>query len=432
MCAKRIQEEERVYPVSKRRGISILIALGDDTAREELVSILSTAEDMEVVGAIRTGDAAVSLARKLQPDIILVDYDLPGQGGIETTEAVMGILPSSGVILLSADMSADLFRRAMVAGAREFVQMPPNAEELLRAIYQVNDLTAGRRNSGATPAEGQAPQGRRDGQTIAVFSPKGGVGCTTLATSLAVAIRQEAGLRVALVDGSLPFGDIGVFLDLPPSRSIMDLQVPSDQLDADFVDGALLTHERSGVKVLLAPQRPEMADMVTGELLRRTLLLLRERNEYVIVDTWSALDERVLTIMEEADKILLVLSLELAAIKSAKIFLEVADLLKFPFEKVVPVVTRSTAPVGITVADIESALGRPVTTRIPSDDRTVVKAINEGDPVVMASRSTPVAQAITDLARRIVAENYPEVRAETSPVAAQTRGGGLFKRFARG
>jgi pilus assembly protein CpaE len=215
-------------------------------------------------------------------------------------------------------------------------------------------------------------------------------------------------MRVALVDGSLTFGDIGVFLDLPPTRSIMDLQVPSEQMDADFVETALVTHERSGIKVLLAPQRPELADMVTGELLRRTITLLRERHEYVIVDTWSALDERVLTALETADKIALVIALELSAIKSAKIFLEVADLLKFPPEKILLVVTRSTATTGVTVADVEAALGRPVDLRIPVDERTA-RAVNEGDPITLSARHTPAAQAIAQLAQRLVAENYPEL-----------------------
>src|SRR5581483_4250962 len=227
-----------------------------------MVSLLSAAEDMEVVGAIRNGDAAIALARKLEPDIVLVDLNLLGKDGIETTEAISTMLPSSAVILLSTDMSAEVLRRAMVAGARQFLQTPPNPEELLRAIYQVHDTTAARRSISGRSEQVRPKQ--RDGQVLAVFSPKGGVGCTTIATNLAVAIKQEAGMRVALADGSLPFGDVGVFLDLAPGHSITDLQVPSEQMDADFVETALVTHERSGIKVLLAPQRPEMADMVTG------------------------------------------------------------------------------------------------------------------------------------------------------------------------
>jgi len=421
-----------VAPVGVRERIGVLVAHGDDVVREEVTAILAAAEDMEVVGVARTGDAALALARKLEPAIVLVDYDLPGRDGIATTEALATTLPGAGVIVLAADMSAEALRRAMVAGARQFVAAPPRPEELLRAIYQVYDTTAARRAArGGTGELGAGAARERAGQTVAVFSPKGGAGTTTVAASLAVAIRQEAGLRVTLVDGALPFGDVGVFLDLAPTRSIMDLQAPLEALDADFVETGLLTHERSGVRVLLAPARPEMADMVTGELLRRVLGALRERAEYVVVDTWSALDERVLTVLEAADKIVLVVTLDLSAIKSARVFLEVADLLQFPREKIIPIVNRSTTQAGISVADVEAALGRPVEERIPTDDRGALRAINEGDPVALSGRGTPVAAAITDLGRRIVAEHYPELHAPPATAPHAPARAGRFKLFAR-
>jgi len=426
--------------VSSRQKISILIAQADEVEREEVTAILASAEDMEVVGVARTGEAALALARKLGPAIVLVDHDLPGRDGIATTEALTTLAPATAVIVLAQDMSAEVLRAAMVAGARQFVGLPARAEDLLRAIYQVHDTTAARRVAAGwtgdlpgLPGAGDGTRApvQRAGQTVAVFAPKGGAGTTTVATNLAVAIRQEAGLRVALVDGALPFGDVGVFLDLAPTRTIMDLQGPLEGLDAEFVETALLTHERSGVRVLLAPARPEMAEMVTGELLRRVLGALRERVEYVVVDTWAALDERVLTVLEAANKVVLVITLDLSAIKSAKVFLEVADLLQFPREKIMLVATRTTAPAGLTTGDIESVLGRPLDVCIPDDHTTVLRAINEGVPVVLSARGTPVAAAITNLARRIVAEQYPDAVAD--PLLSQAVGArqGLRRLFGR-
>ncbi len=414
-----------------RERIGVLVAHGDDVVCEEVTAILANAaEDMEVVGVARTGAATLALARKLEPAIVLVDYDLPGRDGIETTEALATLAPGAGVIVLAADMSAEVLRRAMVAGARQFVAAPLRPDELLRAIYQVHDTMATRRAAASGPGELAAPSTRaRAGQTIAVFSPKGGAGTTTVATSLAVAIRQEAGLRVTLVDGALPFGDVGVFLDLPLTHSIMDLQAPLETLDAEFVETALLTHERSGVRVLLAPARPEMADMVTGELLRRVLGALCERAEYVVVDTWSALDERVLTVLEAADKIVLVVTLDLSAIKSARVFLEVADLLQFPHKKILVVATRANAPAGLTTADVEAVLGRSLDICIPDDSATVLRAINEGDPVALSGRGTPVAAAITALARRIVAEQHPD--AMTDALLSRVEGSRLRRLFGR-
>lgn len=393
------------------------------------------AEDVEVVGVTRTGDAALVMARTLEPAVLLVDYDLPGRDGIETTQVLTTLLPDSAVIVLAADMSAEALRRAMMAGARQFVGIPPRAEELLRAIYEVHDTAVRRVAAGGTraPKPARAVESTRVGQTIAVFSPKGGVGTTTVATNLAVAIRQEAGLRVTLVDGSLPFADVGVFLDLAPVHSIGDLQAPAEGLDADLVETALITHERSGVRVLLAPARPELADMVTGDLLRRAIGALRERADYVVVDTWAVLEERVLTVLtvlEEADKVVLVLSLDMAALKSARVFLEVADLLEFPRDKIIPVATRTTAPAGLTISDIEAALGRPLSACIPDDRATLQRAINEGEPLVLSGRGTPVAVTITDLARRILAEHHPA--AVTQSLLDKGGGTGLFRLFGRG
>jgi len=409
--------------------ISVLIACGDAGARDTLVSLLTPANGVRVVGTARDGAAALALARQTRPDVVLVDVDLPPQAtqmtkgagdGIATVETLSSTLWDAGLILLAPLMDADLLRRAMMAGAREFLPMPAPPSDVLQSIRRVHTVMAPRRavvKGGAAPA---APA-RRDGQIIAVFSPKGGVGRTTLVTNLAVEIRRRHDLSVVVVDGSLPFGDVGVFFDLPPTHSIVDLQVPEAELDAAYIETALLLHPVSGVKALLAPPRPEMAEMVTDELLRRTLRILRERYDYIIVDTSPALDERVLTALEAADKILLVLSSNLAALKSAKAFLEVANLLQFPPNKVTPVVTCATTTIDITLSDIEVTLGRQIEARIPSDERAVTHAINVGDPLTLSAEGTPIALAIAELARRLVTEGRPELAGGTPSAPGPSR-----------
>ncbi len=406
-----------------QEAISVVVARGDDAACDELLRLLTATGGLRVIGAARNGDEAIALARQTQPDIVLVDVDLPMPvgavgatgGGIATTEALSSLLPGTGLILLARQMDAGVLQHAMMAGAREFLRLPAEPAEVVESIRRVHTVMAPHRS--AIQGGGAARPVRRDGQVIAVFSPGGGVGRTTLATNIAVAMRCEHRMNVALVDASLPFGDIGVFLDLPPTHSIVDLQVSEAELDADYVDTVLLTH-KSGVKALLSPPRPEMSEMVTDELLRRALRVLRERHDYVVVDTSPTLDERVLTTLEVADKILLVFPPNLSAIKSAKAFLEVANLLQFPPDKVTPVVTRATTPGDITIADVEATLGRPIEARIPTDERAVTHAINVGDPLLLSAEGTPIALAIADLARRVLAETHPEAAAEA--LIAQT------------
>ena len=408
--------------------ISVLIAHGDETTRDELADILATAEGIQVVGVARDSTSALALARELIPTILLLDYDLPGPGaqgqGIETAEAISATLPATGIILVGRAMSADVLRHAIVAGARQFLQLPATPVVLLRTIRQVHETIA-------RPSDTVPTARRRKGQSMVVFSPKGGVGCTTLATNLAIAIRQETGSSVALVDAALPFGAVDVFLDVSPTRSLADLQGPVDQINAEFVENMLLTHEQSGVRVLLAPQRPELADLVTAEMLRRTLGALRERHDYVVVDTSAALDERMLVVLEEADKILLMVSLNLAALKSVKIFLEVARLLQIPSHKLVLVATFADASGGLTIDDIDEALAYPVALCVPADSSLTARAVNAGIPVVLSGRGTPLGQAITDLTRRLVVECYPEAVTE-SLLAQAGRSRRLFKFLARG
>jgi pilus assembly protein CpaE len=416
------------------QGISVLIAHGNETTRDELANILATAEGIQVVGVARDSTSALALARKLTPLIVLLDYDLPGPGaqgqGIETAEAISATLPATGVILVGTKTSAEVLRRAIVAGARQFLELPATPAVLLRTIRQVHDAIA-RYSTIARRSDTVPASRRRKGQTMAVFSPKGGVGCTTLATNLAIEIRQETGLSVVLVDAALPFGAVDVFLDVSPTRSLADLQGPVDQINAEFVENMLLTHEQSGVRLLLAPQRPELADLVTAEMLRRTLAALRERHEYVLVDTSAALDDRMLAVLEDADKILLMVPLNLAALKSVKLLLEVARLLQIPSDKLVLVATFADSSGELTIDEIEDALAHPVALCVPADSNLTARAVNTGTPVVLSGRGTPLGQAITDLTRRLVVECYPEAVTE-SLLAQAGRSRRLFKFFARG
>jgi pilus assembly protein CpaE len=321
----------------------------------------------------------------------------------------------------------------MIAGARQFVLKDTTKQEVLRTIREVHQSTVARRVLGGpsvtevtrSNVSATDHSARRPGEIIAIFSPKGGVGATTLAVNLATALRKEHNLQVTLVDASLPFGDIAVFLDMAPNRSIMDLVVSPDQIDEEWVRGAFTTHQSTGLEVLLAPPRPEMAEMVTADQLRRSLTVLKEAFEFTIVDTWSCLDERVLTILEVADRILLCFTLDLPAIKSAKVFLEVSELLRFPPEKIIPVLIKSTGTQGIEVRDVETTLGRQLGAQISNDARITSRCINEGSPVVLAHPGTPIAGDFRRLASDIVSQDA-EAMLESSVKPKKLGRFGLF------
>jgi pilus assembly protein CpaE len=293
----------------------------------------------------------------------------------------------------------------MLAGAREFLVKPFSSDELTASIRQVYARERDKIGRMALPvAESRSPSTAREpGRVIAVFSPKGGVGRTTIAVNVAVAAASEPGSSVILVDGSFQFGDVGVLLNLnPKNKSIADL-VPELEAggDPDSLDTFVITHS-TGTKVLLAPPSPEVAELVTPAAIRRVLEVLRARNDLVIVDCAAAFSDSTLAVLDTADLILTVLTLEITSIKNMRLFLEVAEQLGYPSNKIELVLNRADSALGIRVADVEHSIGRKVDHTVVSDGRSVVYALNRGVPFFVSNREAQVSQDVHRLAKALL------------------------------
>jgi Flp pilus assembly CpaE family ATPase len=241
------------------------------------------------------------------------------------------------------------------------------------------------------------------GKVLAVFSPKGGVGRTTIAVNLALAAAQLSDRKIVLVDGDLTFGDVGVMLNLPPTRTISDLIPYANQLDEELLDTILATHP-SGLRVLLAPPKPELADLVTPEHMSLIVARLRELFDYVIVDTMVTLNDLTLAILDAADKVLVVTTPEIPAIKNVRAFLDTASALGYPADKIEVILNRADASPGLDISQVEATLGRRFTARIASGGLAVVEATNRGVPVVLSEPGSEVAQGIYSLVKTLVPE----------------------------
>jgi pilus assembly protein CpaE len=237
-------------------------------------------------------------------------------------------------------------------------------------------------------------------KVIALFSPKGGVGTTTLAVNLACALAAR-GRRVALVDGNVSFGNVGVILNLPHASNMLDLVNDPAGIDAS-IEEVLVPHP-SGVRVLLAPHRPEEAEIVEGEHLQRMIAALRSRYEYVIVDTWASYDPRVLAVLEAADRVLIPTTPDLQAVKNLAVFLRVAELLKLS-PKLRPGVNRVDSVSPAYLQEIEAFLAQPLTWRVVSDGKRVIQSVTDGVPFVLADPDAPISRDIARLARHVDGE----------------------------
>jgi pilus assembly protein CpaE len=407
----------------------IRLLIVDDIAstRDNLQKLLGFEEDIEVVGTAADGRQALDESHRLQPDIVLTDVNMPLMDGIQLTERLAEELPSSPVIIMSVQGERDYLRRAMQAGAREYLVKPFSHDELVAAIRRVYDLEQKKgtflaRTAAPPPAQQAASTAPAD--VVLVFSGKGGVGKTLLATNLAVALASETGSKVALVDLDLQFGDVGVMLNLDHSRSVTDIVDAGENLDRDVLYEILATGP-AGVRVLLAPISPELADLVSAEHIRRVMSELRREFDYVIVDTSSHLADFNLEVIEMATKILVVTALTIPAIKDAKLSLKVLESLNVDAASILLVVNRSDSHSDFNREAIEQNLGQAVAVQLPFDPRAVGDSITRGSPFVIATPDADVSRAVSELVGIIAPE---QVGALVAAGGDKKRRRGLFGR----
>ncbi|MGQ9826848.1 MAG: AAA family ATPase [Roseiflexus sp.] len=380
----------------------IRVMIVDDIAetRDNLEKLLFFEKDIEVVAKATTGREALALAKQHRPDVVLMDINMPDMDGIAATEALLSQVPEAQVIMMSVQGEQDYLRRAMLAGAREFLPKPIGAEELYSAIRHVYRLATTQRRYVTTPPQG--PGGGDDqgaqGQIIAVFSPKGGTGTSSIACNLAVALRLLTGKKVALVDGNLTFGDVGAIMNLVSSKTIADLVNRISELDRDLLNDVMATHATQ-VKVLLAPPNPQTGELVTSDHLRTILEVMKKEFEYVIVDTQASFQDRALAALDMADRIVALMTLEIPCIKNIKLFLEVAELLEYPKEKTVLVLNKADNRLGMRVENVEANIQHKVALQIANAGHEMTLAVNQGVPLVIAKRDLPTSKDIFALAK---------------------------------
>ncbi|MGI8847117.1 MAG: AAA family ATPase [Candidatus Dormibacteria bacterium] len=410
-------------------GIRLLIVDDIASTRENLVKLLSFEDDIEVVGTASDGRQGVEEAHRLQPDLVLTDVNMPLMDGIQLTELLTQVHPTCPVIIMSVQGERDYLRRAMQAGAREFLIKPFSHDELVAVIRRVHSLAHSKGGSPDTttdappPAAPAAPTRSAPAEVFMVFSGKGGTGKSVVAVNLAVALAQQTRARVALVDLDLQFGDIGVMLNLDHGRSITDLIDSAEAIGPGVLDEVLATGP-AGIRVLLAPTSPELADLVTPDQIGKVLGELRRTYDVVIVDTSSHLGEANLQVVEGATKILVITALTIPAIKDAKLTLKVLESLNVEPGNVLLVVNRVDGYCDFNRDAIEANLRAQVVAHIPHDARLVGEAVNRGTPFVETQPDAEVSGAIRELASRLV----PQEQVAAAGATKKQRRKGLFGR----
>jgi pilus assembly protein CpaE len=422
--------------------ISVLIVDDIPETRENLQKLLYFETDIEIAGTAENGQKAIDQARRLQPDIVLMDINMPDMDGITASQEIVRLAPASQIIMMSVQSEADYLRRSMLAGAVDFLTKPFTSEELSSSIHRVYEMGAKRRppplashetEQGMPTAAGTAAhQSSPGGKLLLIYSPKGGTGCTTLAVNLAIALAQTTSKKVALVDASLQFGDADVLLNLQGTQTIVDATKRIDELDSDLLSVLMSTHP-SGIKVLAAPLSPVDSDTIGPEAYKEVLRRLQKAFDYVILDTWSYLDDTVLAAIDLAERVLIVMTPEIPSIKGTKQFFEIAEALEFPLGRVDLILNKVYPRDGIRAEQIENSMKHKVQAQFEFEPQATRQAVNQGQPVIAAQPNHPLSQGFLHLAQQEVALMEPQpvetVAGEAAPQAERPRRSGLFGRL---
>lgn len=397
---------------------SVLVVDDIANVREDIKRFLYFEEDIAVVGEASGGHEAIQLAEDLKPDVVLMDVNMPDMDGITASEAIAGKIPDTAVVIISIQGEPEYLRKAMAAGARDYLVKPFSSSELADTIRRVSKLYKMRAiRAAAVPPVALTEPGPAapENKIIVVFSSKGGVGKTVVSCNLAVWMAQESRKKVALVDLDLQSGDVALMLNLSSKGSIAELVQEEDHMEYSLVNSYMVPH-MSGLKVLPAPVRPEQAEVVTTSHVEAILTLLKEHYDYIIVDTSPLFNDLNLGVMEMADDIILTFTRGLPAIKHTRTALDVLDTLDLS-KKVKLLLNQSTLDYGVKISDLEKSLSASPAGILPYDEKIVLSSINKGRPFIMTHVNSKIGQAIRNFAGRLAlaaANTGPEKKKKKS------------------
>ncbi len=377
------------------KKIKVILADDNKNTRISIRKLLELDCDIDVVAEAVNGKEVLEKVEIMEPDVVIMDVRMPELDGFEAAQNISLYYPWVSVIMISVNDEPQNFKKAMMAGAKEYLVKPLSPEELNSTIKQVAELNKKR-------VIGWKPQQEEDGnyvhkagnKLITVFGTKGGVGKSVICTNLAVAMAQKHKKQVVLIDLDIQFGDVSILMNLNPRKTISELMQEGENLNRELLEDYL--YERNGVDILAAPNKPELAELVIPRGVEEILTTCREMYDYTFVDTPSFVNDNTLTALEMSDIILLLISLDLPTIKNVKKGLDILRSLQL-LSKTRLVLNRSSGIAGIEPRDVEKVLDMKIQAEVPSDGKLVLTSINQGIPFIKINPKAAVSKGIMSI-----------------------------------
>jgi pilus assembly protein CpaE len=363
---------------------TVVLSTGLDNFKE-IRAALSTDSRVKLLAGGNDAEQLFDEIVRLKPMVAIFSVGANTDQAIKLIQRLNNESPRTAIIAAAQNASSDLLLQTLRAGAREFLQLPVRQDELKTVLDRVSDFCVG---------QVEAP--KKKGRMIAVFSSKGGCGTSFVATNLAAAISA----KTALVDLNLQAGDLPLFLGVEPKYSFADMAENRTRLD-DALISSLVTPYNASLSLLAAPREADAADEIEPEHVFDVLQRLRESFEYVVLDPQHTFDSITLAALDQSDEIVLVLTLDIPAIRSTQRALEIFDRLGYPRKKIRIVVNRWSKQIDLDLRQVEKFLGEPVIGFVPSDYQTAVTSINLGQPLVESEPNCRIAQEIKRIAQTV-------------------------------
>ncbi|MEJ2696237.1 MAG: AAA family ATPase [Candidatus Sulfobium sp.] len=374
------------------KGMSVVVIDTDVNSINAMVQYIRKSDiPVDVEGVASNFNTGYEMIHKKKPSVIIMDICGEQGADIKKISTVLDRFPGTSIFAVCDDSSTETILSAMRAGAAEYLLRPINEADLVSAFRKLERVWG----LEAVPKD-------KTGRICALFSPKGGVGVTTLAINLAANIFQLSGKSTILVDLDLSAGDVSTFLNLSPSYTISDVTVNISRLDRRFLKSVVTRHD-SGIFVLAEPHRVEEGVSISEDELGKVLELLKKMFDYIIIDTQTVLDRRTMAAVRVSDLLLLPFVLSLPGIKNVRRHLSYFER-SISRNRVKLIVNRYHKKGDIGLKDAEEIIGREIFSVIPNAYDLAIKCLNKGVPFNSYSPDSELNTAIRDLAVKVAGE----------------------------
>ncbi|MGI5875995.1 MAG: response regulator [Dethiobacteria bacterium] len=379
--------------------IKVLVVVDDPEKRSAIAGTLSNVEFIKLEGEAGSADEALEMVETKNPDVMLIDALLPGDG-YKLAEKLSLSHSWISIIMIENEINEKAMHKTIIAGAKDVIVYPFPPAKLVDAIHRSFKLGQKKSELQREKKLSEEKDTRR-GKVITVFSTKGGVGKTFFSTNLAVSLAKFKGNKVALLDLDLDFGSISLALNLLPRYTIADVVNDIRNLDSDLLDGYLTEHQ-SGVKVLAANVQPQMTNFISADHVEVIIKILREVHDYVVIDLPVSAGDSMNPAFQEADLLMLVTTQDLAAIRNTRACMVSLNSINYPRYKIRLLLNKAEPRGEIKSKDVETTLEQSLYGLLPAEHRLVSSSLNKGVPVVLLKPRARISRSIQRIARKIL------------------------------